>query len=162
MTLTTPQPKHACPDWNIPEPILFNCWKHHAGVVCQRIANAIEQGKTSLTSLAESLKCIGSSLMDFYTGELPPDVIAEKVLAHLSDAQALEKSAFIYWLQRQEDYAVLTFPEDESCWVLRLADEQERFIHLHPGRWTPHTMRVRSNVLKTAIMVLAHCGITGE
>jgi hypothetical protein len=44
--------------------------------------------------------------------------------------------------------------------VLRLGDE-ERFVHLHPGRWSPATVRVRGNVLKTAFLVLVHVQVHG-
>ena len=59
-------------------------------------------------------------------------------------------------------YAVLTLPEDGSRWVLRLGDEGDRYVHVHPGRWSPETRRVRANVLKTAVMVLAYTGLHGR
>ena len=34
-------------------------------------------------------------------------------------------------------------------------------VHLHPGRWAPETRRVRANVLKTALMVLAYTAVHG-
>ena len=55
----------------------------------------------------------------------------------------------------------MTFAEDSSRWVLRLGDEPERFIHLHPGRWSPATVRMRANVIKTALLVLAHVRLIG-
>jgi hypothetical protein len=45
--------------------------------------------------------------------------------------------------------------------VLRLGDERDRYVHVHPGRWSPATLRVRANVLKTAVMVLAYVGVRG-
>src|SRR5439155_910547 len=65
------------------------------------------------------------------------------------------------WVEGQGGYGILTFPEDESRWVLRLGDEGDRYVHVHPGRWTPATLRVRANVLKTAVMVLAYVGAHG-
>src|SRR5262249_49932960 len=53
------------------------------------------------------------------------------------------------------------FPEDNSRWVLRLGDEADRYVHVHPARWAPETLRVRANVLKTAVLVLAYVGIHG-
>jgi hypothetical protein len=42
-----------------------------------------------------------------------------------------------------------------------MGDESDRYIHVHPARWAPRTCRVRANVLKTAVMVLAHVGLHG-
>ena len=35
-------------------------------------------------------------------------------------------------------------------------DENGRHVHVHPGRWTTNTCRVRANVLKTAVVALAY------
>ena len=48
-----------------------------------------------------------------------------------------------------------------SRWVLRRGTEPGRHVHVHPARWAPHTLRVRANVLKTAVMVLAHASVYG-
>jgi hypothetical protein len=40
-----------------------------------------------------------------------------------------------------------------------VGDESERYIHLHPGRWSPGTVRVRANVIKTAFLTLLYAGI---
>ena len=64
------------------------------------------------------------------------------------------------WVAEGGGYRTLTFADDGTVWVLRAADE-ERYVHLHPGRWTPQTRRVRANVLKTAVLVLAHVAVHG-
>ncbi len=45
--------------------------------------------------------------------------------------------------------------------MLRVADDAHAWVHVHPGRWAPHTKRVRANVLKTAVLVLAHVAVHG-
>jgi hypothetical protein len=35
--------------------------------------------------------------------------------------------------------------------VLRLGEQPERYVHIHPGRYSPHTIRVKAGALKTAI-----------
>jgi hypothetical protein len=104
---------------------------------------------------------LGTKLMDLYTGALWPRDISAKVLGMLGAEGRLELAAFREWVGRQGDYAVVTFPEDGSRWVLRVGDEAERYVHLHPGRWSPATVRVRANVLKTAFLVLAHTALHG-
>jgi hypothetical protein len=78
----------------------------------------------------------------------------------LNNDNRLDRKAYRDWWADEEEYAVVVL-EDDSRWVLRLGDEQGRYIHLHPARWSPATVRVRANVLKTAFLVLAHVRIFG-
>jgi hypothetical protein len=146
----------------VPVPVLFNTFKHHAGALRVRIRQAIAVGEPALLDLVQQSVVLGSKLMDLYTGVLWPGEIAGRILAHLSAAGRLELPAFRSWLEEQGEYAVVTLPEDRSNWVLRLGDESERYVHLHPGRWSPASARVRANVIKTAFFVLIHAGIHGE
>jgi hypothetical protein len=141
-------------------PVLFNTYKHHAGALRARIAAAAQAGPSALAQWAARVAVLGTKLMDLYTGPLSPHDLSAHILEILRAANHLERDAYRAWLAGQGDYAVVTLP-DESRWVLRLADEPDRYIHLHPGRWSPHTLRVRANVLKTAFVVLAHVRLFG-
>ena len=44
---------------------------------------------------------------------------------------------------------------DRSIWVLRSGENQERYLHIHPGRYSPNTIRVKAITLKTAILILS-------
>jgi hypothetical protein len=147
--------------WDVPTPVLFNPWKHHAGALRQRIADAGRGGDAALAALPAQLLVIGTELMDLYTGALTPARIGEGVLTQLRDARLLPWEAYRPWVEAGGGYRVLTFAEDGSAWVLRAGDLAGRYVHVHPGRWTPETRRVRANVLKTAVMVLAHVGAHG-
>jgi hypothetical protein len=114
-----------------------------------------------LQGLANGLIVIGAELMDLYIGRLSPAAIAGKVLATLQADNLLELHAYRTWLRASDGYRVLTFSEDESRWILRLGDEADRYVHVHPARWAPRTLRVRANVLKTAVMALAYVGVRG-
>jgi hypothetical protein len=103
---------------------------------------------------------MGTELMDLYTGPLPPGAIAAKVLALLEADGKLPAAVYRPWVEENGGYRTLAFADDGTVWVLRASDE-ERYIHLHPGRWTPQTRRVRANVLKTAVLVLAHTAVHG-
>jgi hypothetical protein len=142
-------------------PVLFNTFKHHAGALRARIAALAAAGPGALVEMSSRLAVLGTKLMDLYTGRLTPRDISARVIEQLREARRLELPAYREWLQTQDDYAVVHFGEDESRWVLRLGEE-ERYIHLHPGRWSPATVRVRANVLKTAFLVLAHARIHGS
>jgi hypothetical protein len=140
-------------------PVLFNTFKHHAGALRARIAAAAERGPAGLVEAGPRLVVLGSKLMDLYTGALTPHDISARILAQLQEARHLERPAFAAWLAAQQGYAVVTFTQDESRWVLRLGDEPQRYVHVHPGRWSPATVRVRANVLKTAFLALLHARI---
>jgi hypothetical protein len=141
--------------------VLLNTWKHHAAALRSRIRETVQTGALALDELANYLDVIGTELMDLYIGHLSPAEIGDKVLAQLQAEDRVSLPAYRAWLSASGGYGVLTFVGDGSRWVLRLGDETGRYIHVHPARWAPRTCRVRANVLKTAVMVLAHVGVHG-
>jgi hypothetical protein len=147
--------------WEAPAPLLLNTWKHHAAALRREIRKTVLAGASALDELADHLIVIGTELMDLYTGRFIPSEIGSLVLAQLRDEDRLGLASFRSWMDASGGYGVLKFAEDESRWVLRLGDESDRYIHVHPARWAPQTCRVRANVLKTAVLVLAHVGIHG-
>jgi len=158
-TAVTPSLEPPSP-WDVPAPVLFNTWKHHAGAIRHRIHTAVNAGPSALPGLAAELIIVGAKLMDLYVGPFTPAEVARLVVARLECDARLEASVFRSWVDSQGGYGMLDLP-DGSQWVLRVADEVDRHIHLHPGRWVPQTRRVRANVLKTAVMTLAHVGVHG-
>ncbi len=145
----------------VPPPVLFNPWKHHAGWVRRRIADAVSRGPATVEALAAELVVIGERLMDLYTGPLDPGVIAGRVIEQLRADGRLALDPYRAWLEGQGGYAVLPLPDDGSRWALRLGPAAGRYVHLHPGRRSPHTVRVQANALKTAILAHALAGLTG-
>jgi hypothetical protein len=145
----------------IPPPVLFNTWKHHAGALRDRIDESARHGESGLRDLADRLVVLGTELMDLYTGAFTPAQIADRVLALLRADGRLEREAYREWVQESGGYAVVTLAEDGSRWVLRPGEEGERYVHIHPARWAPQTRRVRANVLKTAVMALAYATANG-
>lgn len=99
--------------------------------------------------------------MDLYHGPFSPREIGEKVLADLKRARRDAPDAFRAWVEAEGGYRVVEFPEDTSRWVLRYGEEGGRFVHVHPARYSPFSVRVRANVLTTAVMALAHVGVHG-
>jgi hypothetical protein len=147
--------------WETPVPVLLNTWKHHAAFLRRAVFDTIAAGPSALDELAGRLVVIGTELMDLYTGQLTPTEIAAEVLAQLDAEGRREPEAFAAWVASSGGYGVLIFADDSSRWVLRHAAGDERYVHVHPARWAPQTRRVRANVLKTAIMVLAHADLHG-
>jgi hypothetical protein len=147
--------------FEVPDPVLLNTWKHHAGALRHRIRLTAHGGQAGLIELAGQLVVLGTELMDLYVGRLAPAEIAERVLAGLRAEDRLPLDHFRSWVAAGGGYQVLTFPEDASRWVLRMGEEDARYVHVHPARWAPATLRVRANVLKSAVMVLAHVAVHG-
>ena len=147
--------------WEVPPPILFNAWKHHAGALRQRVRDVGAAGAGALDALPGQLLVMGTELMDLYTGAMLPGQIGEAVVRALRQQHRLAWDEYRPWLEAGGGYRVLTLAEGGSCWVLRLGEAGGRYVHLHPGRRTPHTRRVRANVLRTAVMVLAHAAVHG-
>jgi hypothetical protein len=141
------------PLW-VPPPVLFNTWKHHAGALRSRVAAAAARGPFALAELGTHLAVLGTKLMDLYTGDLSPSELAALLLAQI----APDREGFAASLA--DGYSVVELP-DGSRWVLRLGDDPQRWAHLHPGRWSPLTVRVRANVLKTALLATMHAAVHG-
>jgi hypothetical protein len=141
--------------------VLLNTWKHHAGALRRRIDEAGTAGPAGLDEMARQMVVIGTELMDLYTGCLLPAEIATQVIAALEVDGRLSLDAYRAWLREGSGYQVIAFAEDDSRWVLRLGDESDRYVHVHPGRGSPRTRRIRANVLKTAVLALAHARAHG-
>jgi hypothetical protein len=148
-------------EYTCEHPILFNTWKHHAATLRLRVRETIAAGPAALQALADGLLVVGTELMDLYTGTLTPAEIGGNVLAQLRAEQRLTLSEYRTWVDEGGGYRMVTFAEDGSRWVLRVGDEADRYVHVHPGRWAPQTRRVRANVVKTAVLALAHAGVHG-
>jgi hypothetical protein len=141
--------------------VLFNLHKHHAGFLRERIGTAVAAGATGLPALADELVIVGTKLMDLYHGPFSPREIADRVMAKLRPARRDTPTEFRAWVESAGGYETIEFPEDMSRWVLRTGDEADRFIHVHPARNSPFTVRVRANVLTTAVLTLAYSAIHG-
>jgi hypothetical protein len=145
---------------HLPHPALLNTWKHHAGWIREWIAKAASEGIAAVAALSAEMAVVGSRLMDLYTGSFSPAEIAEFVFADLKARDLFAYEPLAKWLAEQGEYALTELP-DGSKWTIRLGPADGRYLHLHPGRWVPHTMRVQANTLKSAVMAHAHAKLTG-
>jgi hypothetical protein len=148
------------PMTELPHPVLLNTWKHHAGWIRWRIGEAVRGGTTAVDVLPVEMAVVGNRLMDLYTGPLTVGEIGEHVVTHLHAAGRLEFGKLSEWLAAQDEYTLLELP-DGSKWTIRLGPADGRYLHLHPGRWVPNTMRVQANTLKSAVMAHAHARLSG-
>jgi len=136
----------------VPLPINFNCWKHHAGFIKKQI-ESIRETK-DLEELKSYLLKIGESQMDLYFGKYSSLEISEYILQALHQKKTLASEQYKNWLSKEGKNYQLVELKDKSIWTLRLADDITRYVHIHPGRYSPYTVRVKATTLKTAIFVL--------
>ncbi len=135
----------------IAEPVLLNCWKHHSGFIKSKISEYKEKEIRDET-LREEILLIGGSLMDLYLGILEPSQIAGAIIAYLDRKKALGIDSYRKWIGEEgKGYREIEI-RDHSRWTLRYGERENRYIHIHPSRYSEHTIRVRSSSLKTAIL----------
>ena len=132
------------------EVILLNALKHHAGSIRSFAAQAF----IDIESLPQLCKVVGTSQMDLYYGRLSIDAIRDEVMVQAEHIGVLDPEKYESWLKNGNGYKKLIL-SDSSVWILRWGEEKTKFIHIHPGRYSPHTIRVTANTLKTAIAVCA-------
>ena len=138
---------------SIPIPLTFNCWKHHAGFIKKQI-ELYSGEKISVNELQKILLVIGESQMDLYEGKFSPQKICNELVSKLKSTGVLGFEEYKKWLFEQGKEYKLIEISDSSVWTLRLGNKEERYVHIHPGRYSPFTKRVKALTLKTAIAVL--------
>jgi hypothetical protein len=140
-------------DNNIPEPFQLNPLKHNLLYIKEFISVRLSESKAPDTSLlTKELRHIGTSVMDVYTGSLTLDKIIDEVSQFLKSDNLASEAAFSAWAGKHiKDFRV--FPlSDSSKWMLKYQNDRNRYVHLFPARLSPHSLRVKANTLKSAIM----------
>lgn len=141
-------------DFVVEVPVLLNCWKHHKGFIQYRIRRVVMRGEDAFQKLPSQIVTIGDSLLDLYAGLLNPYDISILIKSELKKRSIVSSQSYEKWIKDSKNNYQTIYLPDSSFWTLRLG-QIERYIHIHPGRYSPHTIRVRALTLKTAITVLA-------
>ena len=142
-------------DTVIPPPFLFNPLKHHLGYIKEYISRAQNSNKRIDTlSFIRDLKHIGVSLTDIYTGKASMEGIFEEIMKFLESGNLTGKNSFGKWAgTHSKDYKTITL-SDNSVWVLKYFNNEQRFVHPFPARNSPHSLRAKANTLKSAVLYL--------
>ncbi len=127
--------------------ILFNAFKHHAELVRQCLS------EQDLETFFNHLKTIGHCQLDFYYGSLSIRLVGSQILEHLASLGVNSFKSYQELLERRNYYHTLRL-SDHSGWVLRMGKVEEKFIHLHPARNSPHTIRITASAMKTAVAMI--------
>lgn len=134
-------------------PVLFNPLKHHARYLTQKIRNI--SGEMQLIRLAEELESVNHNVIDLYTGRMPVHSIVTGIERYLSGHDLLDSQLYKQWIIASSRSYRIIYLRDKSSWTLKTGHEQKKYIHVHPSRYSYHSIRVRGLTLKTAVMALA-------
>jgi hypothetical protein len=163
-------------DVQIPEPFLFNPLKHHLGFIIAYAGRRTESVSESIVlmknynspvvrEIIKELKHLGTSVMDVYSGSLPLGDICKESEKHLKERNLFGREQFSIWAGTgTTDFRVITL-SDSSQWMVKFHVNETRYIHIFPARYSPHTFRVKSNTLKSALLYNILIGkdfITGD
>lgn len=85
-----------------------------------------------------------------YAGPLDMAAIFDEIRIQLKVAGADTRASYEAYLVQGGGYATIVL-SDTSVWILRFAANKPEYVHLHPGRYSPHTFRVKAAALKTAL-----------
>lgn len=141
------------PDYNIPEPILFNPLKHHLGLIKEfiNINSEYKPGKI-LQSQIKSISHLGRSVMDLYTGYLTINDICCEVKEFLKKNDISKRDLFLLWEgKNSNNYSLITL-SDNSQWTIKSHHNTKRYVHIFPARNNQFSVRTKGNTLKTAIL----------
>ncbi|MGE5682387.1 MAG: hypothetical protein ACM34K_16080 [Bacillota bacterium] len=135
-----------------PVPLIFNCWKHHLQFIRKQINFYASKGTSGLLEIHSKLLLIGTSQIDLYLGKLSEWDVISQVIEILQKLKVYGEHEYLLWVRTSSgQFRMIELP-DHSFWTLREGTQHQRYIHIHPGRHTLYSIRIRSNTLKTAIL----------
>ncbi|WP_439880547.1 hypothetical protein ACSX1A_15475 [Pontibacter sp. MBLB2868] len=136
---------------DLPKPVLFHPLKHHLGhIVAYMKANR----SSAVPDIQQDLLTLGTSQLDLYCGPLTPLQIAQETIDHLEKRDLLQPEKFSEYLSLTDNHYRCITLSDSTDWVLRWGVIEGRYVHLHPARYAPHTIRVKAAAIKTAIAAI--------
>jgi hypothetical protein len=137
---------------DIPLPVRFNPFKHHRNYILKILESA------SPELIINLLDPVCNNYIDIYCGTITPEAIGNAVIDLLKSNQVFQANDFARWVDSENGYRQIIL-DDRSEWVVRKSVEAERYIHLHPARNGPYTIRFKGSTLKTAYLLKT--GFTG-
>ncbi len=139
----------------VPKPFLYNALKHQKAYVLQVIGKLKSGKEIDASGLDLLINKTGRQMVDFYYGLLTPGEITGEIKHILEDMQTFHEMSYHDWLASTPKKFRNIEISDGSVWTLLQGEVHDRYIHIHPARYSKHTIRVRSLALKTAVFLLA-------
>jgi hypothetical protein len=140
-------------EYPIPEPFQFNPLKHHLSYIKEFISGKLsEEEGIDVKTLVKEVRHIGTSVMDVYTGSRSFEEICSEITYHLQKSRLDRIKSFSEWTGiKYNDFKTIAI-SDNSIWMLKYHNDEKRFIHIFPARFSPHSFRVKANTLKSAVL----------
>lgn len=146
-------------DNHIPEPLLFNPLKHYLPFIREFISDSITSiPGPEVKKLIRELKHIGTCVMDIYTGELRQESIFSEILEFLEIRGLAHKEDYREWTGSDFNSFRIVSLSDSSRWTMKFYEQEGRYVHIFPARYSPHTFRIKANTLKSAVLYLILIG----
>lgn len=140
------------PSNKIPAPVLFNPLKHHLGYIREFIELNSGTGEEHRPEIVRELKHIGGSVMDVYLGNVGYDEIGAELLHFVIENNLSSAGDFLKWAGNDPNEFRSVNLSDGSVWVMKYHCNENRFVHCFPARFSPSSIRIKANTLKSAIL----------
>jgi hypothetical protein len=131
---------------NTDYPVTFNAYKHHLNFLNDMITG---WQRLDWDEVVKDLKFIGNNLTDLYCGNLSADKIIYQCHNYFLNLKITNDKKLEEWL-KPFDYRKIQL-SDRSLWVIKQGTDECHFIHVHPAKNSPLSIRVRATTLKTVI-----------
>jgi len=129
-----------------PPPVTFNPHKHHLGFLKKQVKS---WQNLPWPEVEKDLLLIGTNLIDLYSGKLSIEEIGRQCLNFAEKEGLASAEKLQNWLQPKEFRKIKL--SDNSEWVIKQGVDSDRFLHIHPAKYSPFTARVRGTTLKTVV-----------
>ncbi|GEM_PF-275492 len=143
-------------------PVLLNGWKHHQHFLTDQIRRWTTKPEQLLPLFVAKLKMLGESQFDLYTGKLTPGEIAHDITETLVGFNVFKPNAYRQWIERSNQLFWQVNISDGSEWTLRLGEDEDYYIHIHPARHSLYTTRLKGNPMRTALSTLVLAAMRKE
>jgi len=137
------------PEFQIPPPFLINTFKHHIGYAYSLLEGYEAEDEPMLI---KEFKKGNNLLCDYYIGKLSPPEICRQASQRLEELNVLNREACKAWIMATPKHYRNIVLNDSSTWTVLMGRSNQRYIHLHPARYSKHAFRVRFLALKTALL----------
>lgn len=97
----------------------------------------------------KEIRLLGNNLIDLYIGKLGISEIIRETLHFAGKNNITSPEELAQWLHPLE-YRKFEL-SDHSFWVIKQGQDNARFLHIHPGKYSLFTIRVKAPTLKTVI-----------
>ena len=131
------------------KPITFNTYKHHFHFLLEILP--LWQ-HFSWEKVENEIKVIGENLIDLYLGNLDVEQIYNECITYIESINIHNKTGFDNWLLPHQYKKIVL--SDGSTWILKSSINKQKYIHIHPGKYSTRSIRVRGTTLKTALTVM--------